>query len=238
MSSTPVSALRALVREDEGRSAILAELDRLLEATRSLRERTERIQELFRSAPSEQERLDREIDAAEREIHARSEALAQAEADLAEAERTGDEERLAAARRFVVRAGDALAMAEKRAAAFRAEARELEQRLAEAEREVPELESEAASLAESLRDRPRLAREASREPPPGLDGVAEWASGARAALVVARSGVAVEREAVIREANELGSVILGEPLVASSVAVVARRVEQALAGGGSPGAAT
>lgn len=119
-------------------------------------------------------------------------------------------------------------MAEKRAAASRAEAGELEQRLDLAAREVPELEQRTAGLARELAGRPRLAREAGQEPAPGLDGIIEWSSRARAALAVARSTLAAERDAGIREANELGSVVLGEPLVASSAALVAKRVEERL----------
>jgi chromosome segregation ATPase len=228
VNETPLVILRELVQEDEGRSVVLAALDRLLDETAAVRERTERLRALFLEAPSERARIDGEIDAAELEVHQRSAAVAEAEAELAAAEAKADEERIAAANRFLVRARDALAVAEKRATAFRSEASELERRLADAEREVPQIESRAVELANSLRDRPRLAQEAACEPPPGLAGVAEWTSSARAALVVARSGVAAEQEAVIRQANELGSVILGEPLVASSAAVVARRVEQAL----------
>lgn len=62
----------------------------------------------------------------------------------------------------------------------------------------------------------------------GLDGVAEWSSGARAALLVARGTVATEREGVLRQANELGSALLGESLATSSAAIVARRVADAL----------
>ena len=82
-------------------------------------------------------------------------------------------------------------------------------------------------VAESLRGRPRLAEAAGHAPGPGLVGVIEWASGARAALFVARTAVATEREALIRQANELGSVILGEPLYAASPMVVAATVESA-----------
>jgi hypothetical protein len=228
MTDTPLVVLRELVQEDEGRSAVLAELDELLGETVAVRERAERLSALFLSAPSTRARIDGEIDGAEREVHARSAALAAAEAELADSEAKRDEKRIATAARFLVHAKDALTIAEKRAAASHAEARELDQQLADAEGEVPRVETRAALLARALRDRPRLAREAAQVPPPGLDGVTEWTSGARAALVVARSGVTAEREAVIRQANELGSVLLGEALVATSAAAVARRVEEEL----------
>ncbi len=227
-----LAVLVELVQADREQSEMLAELDRLLEQTAAVRARSDRIAAVLESAPSERARIDGEVSAAEHDVHVRSAALAEAEAQLVEAQAGADEEQLAALRRAVVRAGDALSIAEKRAAASRAEATELERGLAEVEQEVPEIESQASSLAGSLRDRARLAREAARPPAPGLDGVAEWATSARAALVVARSGLETEREAVIRQANELGSAVLGEPLEASSAALVAQRVEQALGGSG------
>jgi hypothetical protein len=220
--------MQELVRADEACSATLAELDELVRETAWIGKQAAELAAFLDAAPSERARLDGEIGEAEREVHARSRALAQAEAELAEAEQRSDEERLAAARRFVVRARDALSIAEKRAAASRAASRELEQRLSEAQQEAPRLEERAASLALTLRGRPRLAGEATLPPEPGLIGVTEWASGARATLLVARNAVATERDLVIRQANELGAVVLGEPLVASSAALVARRLEQAL----------
>ena len=55
----------------------------------------------------------------------------------------------------------------------------------------------------------------------------EWAGRARAALFVARGGLAAERDAVVRQANELGALVLGEPLTAGGPASVARRIEGA-----------
>lgn len=231
MTEPVVTLLRELVAADEERAAGLEELDGLVVETAAIRERADELAALIASAPSERARLDGEVSAAGREVHERAQVLEAAEAELAAAEARADEERLAAARRHLVRARDALSVAEKRAATSRVEAAGLEERLARAEREVPELEERAAGLARELGGRPRLAREAAREPESGLDGVIEWSSRARAALAVARSTLTTERDAGIREANELGSVVLGEPLVASSAALVARRVEAEL---GSP----
>jgi hypothetical protein len=47
-------------------------------------------------------------------------------------------------------------------------------------------------------------------------------------LLVARSQLAAERDAVLRQANELGAVLLGEALPPTSAAAVARRVEAEL----------
>ena len=84
-------------------------------------------------------------------------------------------------------------------------------------------------MARELAGAPRVPAHAVQPPAPGLDGVRAWATGARAALVVARSGVTSEREALIRQATELASLVLGEPQVATSAAAAADRVEQSLA---------
>ena len=76
--------------------------------------------------------------------------------------------------------------------------------------------------------RPRLTGEAVADPGSGPGGVAEWGTRARAALLVARSQLVTERDAVVRQANELGTALLGEALPPLGTAAVARRVEQAL----------
>ena len=65
-------------------------------------------------------------------------------------------------------------------------------------------------------------------PGPGTTGIAEWGTRARAALLVARSQLATERDAIVRQANELGAVVLGQTLPPLGAAAVARRVEREL----------
>ncbi|MDQ3891244.1 MAG: hypothetical protein M3312_11945, partial [Actinomycetota bacterium] len=74
--------------------------------------------------------------------------------------------------------------------------------------------------------RPQLAEHGGAAPGPGLAGVSTWATSARAALFVARGGLVSEREAVIRQANELGALVLGEPLTSATPSLVARRIEE------------
>jgi hypothetical protein len=137
----------------------------------------------------------------------------------------GDETSTEAAR-FEVRARDRLSSAERRAAEAHEAAFDLDRRAQGADAEGQELEQEARRLAEELRGRPRLAQDAGADPAPGLGGIAEWGSAAGAALFVARGQLAAEREGVIRQANELGSLALGEPLTALGASVVARRVQR------------
>ena len=89
-----------------------------------------------------------------------------------------------------------------------------------------ELEGEAAELAERVSGLPRITHEATQPPEPGLDGVAAWAARVRPGLLLLRSSTVVERETIIREANELGSAVLGEALGATSVTGVRERVER------------
>jgi hypothetical protein len=85
----------------------------------------------------------------------------------------------------------------------------------------------AAAAASELEAEPRV----THSPPGGgnLGDVLDWAARAHAAILVARSGLDVERERIFREANELGSSVLGEPLQAANVSLVRRRVEERLA---------
>ncbi len=148
-------------------------------------------------------------------------ARADAERDI-EARRKEHEEVLAAgyrdeaeARREQTRAADLLHSAERRLEAATAEEARLAEEEETAAREARELGERAVGLE--------------ADPPAGdsLDELAAWATETRAALFVRRAQVAAQREAAIRQANELGSALLGESLVAQSAALVARRVEEA-----------
>ena len=84
----------------------------------------------------------------------------------------------------------------------------------------------AARLADDLRDRPRIAETAGAFSGRELADVAEWAGTARAALFVARASLTADREALIRQANELAAVVLGEGVLVGGAAEVARRVRR------------
>jgi hypothetical protein len=176
------------------------------------------------SLPGERERRADTVRAAEQRLAAADAALAGADREL---ERARERDRAAAeraaeeARESVRVATGELARARDAVAALEAEA---DQRGAEAEA----LQRGAATTAAQLAALPRLAREAAAAAGPGLEGVEPWAARARAALLVLHAALAGEREAVVREANELGSSVLGEPLGATSVAHVRERVGRAL----------
>jgi hypothetical protein len=221
--------LRELAGADEAHRTALQRLDGLLARAGELRERADRVSAFLAAAPGEQRRLVEEVAGAEAVVEERARSLAEAEAELAEAERRRDRERLLAARRFHVRAADGLAMADRHLVAAREASSAHERAVENAELEAGDLEQVAARLADELAATPRIPAPAVRPPEPGLEAVRAWATGSRAALVVARSGVAAERDGLIRQASELASVLLGEPQVATSVAAAAERVERSLA---------
>jgi chromosome segregation ATPase len=218
--------LRELERADEEVAATLAELEELARQVDRIRTRAAELEAFLATHPVERSRL--EAAGAEAGLHVSlaREELAGAEQELDEAERAKDERRVTASRHRVVRARDALNMAARHLAEMEAEREELEARVEAAAAETSELEETAQRLAAALRERPRLAKQAGGEPAAGLAGLGEWASGAWAALVVARSSLESERDAVIRQANELGALVLGEPVLAGRPAEIARRIEK------------
>lgn len=228
MPDERLALLRDLERADEASAAELAELDELYTEVEELRGRAHELQEFLAGLPDARDAAAGNAAAAEQRLSEARAALEEAVGELARAEAEADAERLPQARRFELRARDALLIAERRAAAARDHAAELETRAKAAERETAALEERARKLAEALLARPRLTGEAVARPQPGASGVAEWGTRARAALLVARSQLAAERDAVVRQANELGAVVLGEELPPQGAAAVARRVERQL----------
>ena len=218
--------LRELERADEEVGAVLADLDRLGERLDSLRTRVSDLRAFEDRLLFERERRASKLERARAEAESAHDALDKAE----EAVRSAKPEAAREAELFEVRARDRVQSAERNLAQAGKVAAFLEREATEAGREAGDLHRSARALAEELGGRSRLAEDAGKEPGRGLDGVVAWTEVARASLFVARGQVTDEREAVVRQANELGAVALGEPLSASP-AIVARRVEQGLAHG-------
>ena len=82
------------------------------------------------------------------------------------------------------------------------------------------LRGERVELAPRVRDVPAASAD--------LDGALEWAARARGALLLQRSGLARERDEVVREATELLASVLGDPLTTTAVAGVRERLARAL----------
>jgi hypothetical protein len=223
-----VALLQELERADEAAVAELVEVNQLSADVVDVRERALGLGAFFAGLPEMRLAAAGAAEEAVRALAAARAAAEKAAEAAARAEGNGDAERVAEARRFEVRARDSRHMAGRRAQSAREQMTELEARAEAAERETSALGAHAGKLAALLQSRPRLAHDAVGEPQPGAPGIAEWATCARAALLVARSQIEAEREAVVRQANELGAAVLGETLPPLGAAAVARRVEREL----------
>jgi hypothetical protein len=222
-----LALLRELERTDGTVGAELEELDELYASVAEVRGRAVDLRELFARLPEERKAAAEAVQESEEALADAQESMRRADEELAASQAAGDAERIAAARRFEVRARDHLHIAERKADSAREHASELEARAQAGTRETAELEGRARELTAVLEERPGLA-DAADGPGTGAEGVAEWGTQARAALLVARSQLAAERDAVVRQANELGAVLLGEAIPPTSAAAVARRVEREL----------
>jgi hypothetical protein len=222
MPADRLAELRELERADEAIAAALLEADERYAAVEDVRLRANALVELSDRLPAERAAAAEAVAEADRDLADAHAAAEQAAAELEQAEGGGNAERPAEARRFDLRARDSLHMAERRAAAERERAAGLEERAAAAERDGAALETEARELGARLRD------EVAAEPGTGPAGVAEWGTEARAALLVSRSRIAAERDAVVRQAHELGAVVLGEDLPPLGAREVVRHVESSL----------
>jgi hypothetical protein len=207
---------------------VLSELDELYAAVEAVRGRALDVEAFLAQLPVERAAAAAGVEETARGLRQAEETAGAAAVQLQEAEADGNAERIAAARRFAVRAQDAASTAARLAAEADVAASRLEKRAAAAEEESSALETRGRELAVALRGRTRLAADVGSEPAAGLEGVSEWAGRARAALLVARTALSTERDAVIRQANELAALVLGEPLGAAGTAVVARRLEREL----------
>jgi DNA repair exonuclease SbcCD ATPase subunit len=145
-----------------------------------------------------------------------------------EARRRVDAADLARARSEALDARQALVDAEHRVERLERRLDELEAADAALKHRAAALASEAATLAATLRDTPRVVGDATTPPVGGLDSVVDWGGRARAALFVARGTLETERDRVVAEANALAAAVLGEDPGAAGVALVRRRVEEAL----------
>jgi hypothetical protein len=221
MPDERLALLRELERADEAVAAELAELDELYAAVEELRRRALELGDLLASLPERRAAAAAAVREAELGLAEARTSAERAAAALAQA----DQEELPDARRRELAARDSLHVAERRAAAARQRSADLEARDEAAEAETRALEAPAADIAAALARRPRLAGEAVGAPDPGTAGVAEWGTRARAALLVARSQLAAERDGVVRQAHELAALVLGEALPPLGTREIVRRVE-------------
>ena len=225
------------------RDAVLTQLDELEgrdraldESLRELSSLTEEVQALRVTAIATVDALERlpgDRAAAEVEaLHARdavadaARAHAIAEAAVADMEsaRKRREDELDQARKELQSAADELHDASargERAATRLAELADLEVSLKAA---AEGLVVTARGLAARLHDAPRVTDAGKGSPGTSVFELDEWGARARAALFVAHSTFASERERVLHEANGLGAAVLGEETGAVSVALVRKQL--------------
>lgn len=217
--------LRELAAHEESLAAEVRELDELARITAGVRERACHVVTVLETEGDERARLTgKEVEAAASLVE-RAAGLEAAERESAEAERDGDDGRRAEAARRLVRARDAHAAAGQLLAEQRDRLAGFEQTVADARRDGPVIERRVSKLASTLQGRPRIPTAVAAVAVEGLHEVGPWGVAVRAALAVARSGAAAERDGALRQANELGTVLLGEDVVATSAAAVISRVE-------------
>ena len=207
MDERAVNELRRLADLDAVLTAGSSRLRGLDGEIAAIRARAEAIDAFFAAYPEEESRRSAELEEAEHELARRREELARAEHSLAAA---SDAEARIHAEHAVARALDHIAVGEARIARAQAAADDLERDALELPRELNELEARARAVP----DVPQLG-----------SSLVEWASHAHAELFVATGQVDVQRERVIREANELASMLLGEPTYGATVAQALARVE-------------
>jgi chromosome segregation ATPase len=208
-----VADLKELAERDDALAARSDELRELDTRVAALRARAEAIDVFFAADPEEEARLRQATAHAEAELDRRRAELAEAEQALAAAR---DREARERAESGVGRAHDHVSVAEAALHRARADADELERAASALPREVPELEQRAQAIAARADDVP--------PPPAGVRELVEWASRAHAELFVAAGQLDAQRDRVIREANELATMLLGEQTFGSTVAQLAQRV--------------
>lgn len=212
--------VRELERRDEVIAASLETLGSLRGRTRAIGAEAARLAAVLDRFPHEQEAADHAVDRAEDDlVRARSE-LAAAEEHLRRGRRDREsrEAEVESARREAERAAEELASARMHSVAV-GEAQHA------AERESDVVVAAALALAREVAGAPRLGPRTPAAPERGLGGVSDWAHRADGALLLARSGLDDEREAVVREANELAESVLGEPPLPGGVRRIREQVE-------------
>ena len=207
MDERAVNELRQLAALDAELAESASGLRGLDATVAALRGRAEEIDAFFAVYSEELGRRSAELKGAHDEVSRRREELAAAQRTLAE---THDVDARVHAEHAVERAVDHIAVAEERSARAQSAYDALQHEAEELPRERLELETRARAVPDV---------------PPLSDSLIDWASRAHAELFVAAGQIDVQRERIIREANELASMLLGEPTYLTTVAQALTRVD-------------
>lgn len=202
-----LAELRALAARDAELAGRRAEIARRDAEAAAIRARAEEIDAALATHPAERRSREAELDEARGELERRRGELAHAQRVLEEAQSGEGREH---ARHAVNRARDHIAVAQAR--------------LDRAGAALAALEAEAHELPGELEGLDARAR-ALFGAPAVAGSLVDWASRTRAEAFVAGGQIDAERERIIREANELASMLLGEPTYGSTAGQALARVE-------------
>lgn len=229
-----VDAVLALAAEIERRDAEVAgTLETVIDLSRradDIRARGERLDRFLETAPAELAAIDRAEAQARDALAAAVEALAASERGIAEVlsgrrvshgARTDAVHELARSRETATDASARLErLGRERTALVEADGA--------ARAEAVSLGTEASEVASRIQDVPRVSRSGRDAAAGGLAELSAWAGRVHAALFVVRGQLEGDRDRLVREANELSGAVLGEQLAGANIALVRRRLEEAL----------
>lgn len=218
-----------LERRDEELGRAIETLGALTWEVQSLRVRAVAVCEGVGRIPEDRRQAGAEV-AAAREARKRAadvEAEARARLERLEGARRQRDDEIAQARRELDRALDDVRDAARRTVRAEADAAAVDERELALRAEGEGLVVVASALGARLAQAPRVSAAGKEPVATGVDGLDEWGARARAALFVAHSTFASERERLVLEANMLAASVLGEDVGGLSVALVRRRLEHA-----------
>ena len=204
--------LRELERRDAQLSRDAGGLRALDAEVADVRARAEEIEAFLATYPAADDRLRASAAQAEDEIAQRGVEVVAARSELG---RARDAEARTAAERVLARAEDHLSVAESRLARVASERAELEREAGRLPADLPALAERAAAVGRGA-------------PDPAPQALLDWARRTHAALFAEAAQLDLQRDRVIREANELATMLLGEPTFGSTPAQARARVEAAL----------
>jgi len=214
MDSRAVQELYSLARRDEELSAAIRRIRQQETVVARTRARSDAIARFLAALPEEESRLRVDIEASEHSLARRRDEVTELERVLDLARSDEERERTEKA---IARGRDRVAAAESQLGRARSALDALEQEAAGFPTELARLEDEASELGSKDSSLPAAGA--------GPHALSEWASRADAVLFLALSQLLTERDRVIREADELASMLLGEETYGSTIAQTLRRVE-------------
>ena len=204
-----MSELRQLAARDAELSARAGELRNRDTEVAAIRARVEQVEGFLAGFPEEERRRETELGAGRADLEARRAELERAEQEVARAD---DPEARARAESARARAADHVAVARARVDRAKAAISELRRQAERAPAALPELFDRAARIDGVT-------------PPRDAQSLVDWASHAHAELFVALGELNAQREFVIREANELATMLVGEATYGATPGQALARVE-------------